>query len=379
MPKTKSQPTNTPEPRPYDMSSVSESLLTEHAQIEALFQAQRSITQRFIEGQAQALADALLNRASQVRFKLPDEVCLDPSGAPTASIPSQSREQTAGGLLDGLTHPDLRSALRHRLLELEGSNEQGVVASARLIRHAAASHLVHNVLPSGRAVTYAVADGEEVPTIPVAGADEVESAITAETDAIVENGPRDGKRGELLVPYVPSARRFYLPQWVAFDDEGNLLAGSVAEAEASIGSMRQFLEALHAAIAIAPHIVADEEYQRKRYGMLGQLINQGRALAHYQMGQIIETISRRGGTGQLNRGLSLSIPYFDDQELEIRLRGLQVTPAGRVMFVPAFVTRAAREEQAKVAQDTRLNASTRKYLLLDLELLAQAFETTPDR
>jgi len=379
MPKTKSQTSGALRPRPYDMTALPKSLVTEHAHVEALFQAQRAITQHFIEGQGQVLADALINRASQARFKLPDEAIVDPSDATAASIPAQAREQVAGGFLDGLTHADLRSALRHRLLELEGSNEQGVVVSARLIRYAAARHLVHNILPSGRAVAYALADGEEIPAIPVANANEAESALTAETDAIAENEPQSGKRGELLVPYVPSARRFYLPQWVIFDDEGKLLAGSVQEAEAQIGSMRQFLEALHAAIAIAPYIVADEEYQRKRYGMLGQLINQGRALAHYQMGQIIETINRRGGTGQLNRGLSLSIPYFDDQELEIRLRGLQVTPAGRVMFVPAFVTRAAREEQAKVAQDTRLNPSTRKYLLRDLEWLAQAFETTPDK
>ena len=39
---------------------------------------------------------------------------------------------------------------------------------------------------------------------------------------------------------------------------------------------------------------------------------------------------------------------------------LEIIPAGRIMFVPAFVVRAARGEQAKAAQDTRLNASTRK-------------------
>jgi hypothetical protein len=43
------------------------------------------------------------------------------------------------------------------------------------------------------------------------------------------------------------------------------------------------------------------------------------------------------------------------------------------MFVPAFVVRATREEQAKVAQDTRLSASTRKYLLLELKMLESAF------
>jgi hypothetical protein len=44
------------------------------------------------------------------------------------------------------------------------------------------------------------------------------------------------------------------------------------------------------------------------------------------------------------------------------------------MFVPAFVVRSVRDEQAKVAQDTRLSPSTRKYLLLELSTLEDAFE-----
>ncbi len=46
--------------------------------------------------------------------------------------------------------------------------------------------------------------------------------------------------------------------------------------------MQRYLFVLHAAVALAPYVVADEEYGRKRYGMLGQLVNQGRALARYQ-------------------------------------------------------------------------------------------------
>ncbi len=45
------------------------------------------------------------------------------------------------------------------------------------------------------------------------------------------------------------------------------------------------------------------------------------------------------------------------------------------MFVPAFVVRACRGEEVKVAQDTRLNASTRKHLLTQLRTLETAFES----
>jgi hypothetical protein len=143
--------------------------------------------------------------------------------------------------------------------------------------------------------------------------------------------------------------------------------------------MQRFLSILHIALSLAPYIAADEDYQRKRYGMLGQLINQGRALARYQTGEIIQTIKHRAATKDLNRGLSLSLPYFDDQSLEMKLDDFEVIPAGRIMFVPAFVVRAAREEQVKVAQDTRLSHSTRIHLLAELKTLEEAFETRKSR
>jgi hypothetical protein len=49
------------------------------------------------------------------------------------------------------------------------------------------------------------------------------------------------------------------------------------------------------------------------------------------------------------------------------------------MFVPAFVVRAAREEQAKVAQDTRLSPSTRRHLLVELRMLEEAFGSGKNR
>ncbi len=340
--------------------------------VQALFDAQTPLVQHFLDIQAQALGEALAQEASQARFKLPDRVVLHPSGE-TGVIPDQFRDQMAGGLVSSLMGADLRTLVRQRLVELEGSGEPGVVAAAELIRYVTTRYMVHQMLPAGRSVSYIAADGEEIPTIPVAGTGEAASAITADTDAIAEEGDKSAGRGELIVPYVPAARRFYLPQWVAFDDQGNMLVNTVQEAESSIASMQRFTAILHAAVSLAPYVVADEEYQRKRYGILGQLINQGRALAVYQTQEIIATIWNRAAANDLNRGLSLSLPYFDDQDLQIRLRRFEVIPSGRIMFVPAFIVHAAREEQAKIAQDTRLNASTRKYLLKELEMLGEAF------
>ncbi len=345
-----------------------------------LFDAQPGIVERYLESQARALADAILQRQSQTRFTLPDAVVIDPShkGGPTEKVPAELREQMVGGLLDRITRADIGVIIRERLAELEQSPNRAVAVSAGLLRHTTAVYMVHGMLPSGRSVTYVPDDDEETPTLPAPGALEPESAITAVTDAITEEdesrkAPDADGRGELLVPYVPYARKFYLPRWVAFDDEDRLLVNSVGEAEAHVASMQRFVGVLHAAVSLAPYMVADEVYQSKRYGMLGQLINQGRALARYQTREIIRVIRQRAAANDLNRGLSLSLPYFDDQDLVMKTHNFEVIPGGRIMFVPAFVVRASLLEQAKVAQDTRLSPSTRKHLLAELRMLEQAF------
>lgn len=349
---------------------IPESLEKEYASQKRLFEAQLPMVQRFFEGQASVVAESLIEREAQARFTLPDRVVTDSHREETSSVPQQYQQQTVGGLIDTLSGSDLRIQVRNRLSELEGSENEAVATAARLMRYATVIHMVYKMLPSGRSVEYETATGETIPTIPVS--EGKASAITAETDAVVEEAG-ESERGELVVPYVHYARLFYLPQWVAFDEEGRLLTTSVEEAESYFSSMQRFLGILHAAVALAPYLVADPEYQRKRYGMLGQFINQGRALARYQTYQIIQTIQRRAAANELNRGLSLSLPYFDDQDLAIKLYDFQVVPSGRIMFVPSFVVRAAMQEQAKVAQDTRLSGSTRKYLLEELDLLQQAF------
>jgi hypothetical protein len=188
-----------------------------------------------------------------------------------------------------------------------------------------------------------------------------------------EEGKADEGRVRIACSICPGCKAVLPPQWVAFDEKTNLLVGSIEEAEAHIASMQRFMSVLHSAIALTSYIVADEEYQKKRYGILGQLINQGRALCIYQTKAIISKIKSRAKAQDLNRGLSLSLPYFDDQELQVNFSKFEVIPAGRIMFVPAFVVRASREEQAKVAQDTRLNVSTRRHLLNELQLLESAF------
>jgi hypothetical protein len=352
-------------------------LASEYQRWQELFLLQPALIQRFFQAQARSLAEALLQPASQVRFRLPDQIIASPGSLKVNPVPAEQREQLVGGFVDRLLRSGIGVAFRLRLDELEAADSATLAVSAGLLRFATATTLVQDMLPSGRSVRYQAAEGEEIPSLPVDNEGEPGSAITASTDAIIngESDTLEEGRGELLVPYVPAARRFFLPQWVDFDDQGQLLARSAADAEAHLASMQRYVHTLHTAVSLAPYMVADATYQQKRYGMLGQLINQGRALARFETREIIATIQRRAAANDLNRGLSLSLPYFDDQALEMKRHEIDIIPAGRIMFIPALVVLAARQELAKVEQDTRLDRSTRKHLLEELRLLEEAFQS----
>jgi len=362
-------------PKMINDSSPANQLRLEYERQNALFDTQLPIVQRFLEAQALQIAEAYAERAQRVHFMLPDRV-IAAVGTEPIVVPQAIREQRVGVFADKLARRDIHDTLRQRLTELEQSNDQAIVIAASLVRFASATHMVRNMLPSGKIVTYVPAEEDDIPSIPVSKGTEPESAMTAPTDAIAEEGNLEAGRGSLQVPYVPAARRFYLPQWVAFGDKGELLVNTVKEAEAHIASMQHFLNVLFAARSLAPFMVADDEFEKKRYGMLGQLVNQGRALANYRTNEIINLIKKRVAEHSLNRGLSLRLPYFDDQDLRIETHDFVVIPAGRIMFVPAFVVRAALDEQAKIAQDTRFSHSTRRHLMAELQALGNAFESS---
>jgi hypothetical protein len=361
---------------------LSERLTEDYARQQSLFSAQPAIIQRFLETQGKQIAEAIVDGDSQVGFSLPDRVVctLENVHQPAlVTIPKNQRTRSAGNFMNRFRKMELYKELRHVFTELEQSPDRAVSVAASLLRHATVMHMVYQMLPAGRNVTYKPAEEETIPSIPEDDEMEPESAITASTDAIAEEGKGEEGRGDLLVPFVPYARKFFLPQWVAFDRNGEMLVKSIDEANAQIKSMQRFMEVLFLAIALAPYISADEEYAKKRYGMLGQLVNQGRALAIYQVKEIICRIKERASAGSLNRGLRLSLPYFNDQDLKIDISNFEVIPSGRIMFVPAFVVRAVRQEEVKVSQDTRYDPSTRKHLLCLLDLLEQAFESETNR
>jgi hypothetical protein len=105
-------------------------------------------------------------------------------------------------------------------------------------------------------------------------------------------------------------------------------------------------------------------------------LERGRDLARRAVDELIEEIWRRASRHQLDRGVRLSFPFFDDRRLSIRWRDFTVIPRGRILFVPAFVVVAAEREIERVGKDRQLTESTRDHLVGLLERLRQAFVRT---
>jgi hypothetical protein len=105
----------------------------------------------------------------------------------------------------------------------------------------------------------------------------------------------------------------------------------------------------------------------------GEVIARGQDLARSAVDELIEELWRRAGNHQLDRGVRLSFPYYDDRRLGLRWRDFTVIPRGRILFVPAFVVLAAEREIEKVRKDHQFTDSTRCHLVGLLEKLRQAF------
>lgn len=95
--------------------------------------------------------------------------------------------------------------------------------------------------------------------------------------------------------------------------------------------------------------------------------------AQQELQLIVRRIWRRARSRSLDRGLTLSLPYFDDAAMELRQREVEVIPRGRIQFVPAFVVLAARREKARVATEPSLSESTRQHLVELLDVLEREF------
>ncbi len=160
-------------------------------------------------------------------------------------------------------------------------------------------------------------------------------------------------------------------------EDGGGAVESLEAVEGNFSAYRCRVDTLYQALSLAPYIFTEQEYQGKRMAVLGRLVPLGNRLGQLELEAIIGKINRRAAANDLNRGLRLSLPYFDDRALEMKLYEFEVIPPGRTLFVPAFVVLAAAREQEKIGQDNSLSPSTRMHLLAELKSLEQAFDFRP--
>jgi hypothetical protein len=102
-------------------------------------------------------------------------------------------------------------------------------------------------------------------------------------------------------------------------------------------------------------------------------IARGQDLALRAVNELIEELWRRAAMHQLDRGVRLSFPFYDDRRRSLRWRDFTVIPPGRIMFVPAFVVVAAEREIDRVRADRQYTETTRLHLVEGLGTLRQAF------
>lgn len=298
----------------------------ELAKLQALFQAQAEPLQRFLEEQGRRLAEAVSRGQRTAMFQLPEEITLsanDNEKRTPLPIRPGIRRQWVGRPRTPWQTDNLCTHLNKRFDRLERNPDPAISASAALIRYVTAETLVKMAL------------NEEA---------------RMKTNSAKPN-LADSKEHELM------------------------FVETLQQGEENIAKLRERMNLLNAAALLAPYIVVHEGFRRKYADLHDQLLQQGRSLALRQTCQIIERIHQRAARNSLNRGLSLSLPYFDGLTLTLRHYRFEVIPRGRIMFVPAFVVLAARREQENVAHQAQMDSSTRAHLLAELKMLEQAFLT----
>jgi len=341
----------------------------EYDALTRLFGLQSDSTKDYFRRQAASIVTLLGQNKSHIQFELPEQVCWGESDM--LDIAPVHRKQVTNGRLWGTSHLEMRNQLILQLNRLEKSTHAGLAVSGKLLRYTIVQTIVYALLPDGLPVCYQPEADDDIPSIPV---DETStSSRSTSREEMKEFGDSNQEAIRFQIPYVNGAQRFFVPKWVAFGEEDQMLTASFLEAETFIYSLQNAVRLLQDAEAICNSIVADEAYQRKRAGLLGQLVNQGRALARSYTRQIITRIHAKAETGDLDRGLQISLPYFEINDLAIHLYPVNVIPKGRIKFIPEFLVLAMQQTAWKVQQDPQINTSSRRHLLAQLASIENSF------
>lgn len=123
--------------------------------------------------------------------------------------------------------------------------------------------------------------------------------------------------------------------------------------------------------------LAGQDVRRESGQVEAVRAERGLQLVQLQLDEIVIKIERRASAHTLDRGLSISLPYYDEQALELCWREIEIIPPGRVMFLPAFVVLAVERERDRILSEQALRPCVRESLLASLQVLERAFQPHP--
>ncbi len=262
----------------------------------------------------QAIADALVMPVYSFQILLPERLLIDSALQP---VPKRWRPIRVGNFLTRMRKVSLNADLINALNNLAANADPVVGSAAQLAAYTAARHI--------------------------------------------------------LVAHLPSIARI-TGDFAAFDDHGERLALSDTKADATIRHLCQYVEWLHVVERLYPGWTASDPYNEIYSTITGQLTEQGRALAHYYTVRLIDELMARWRRGEIARGLTLFIPYLDEQRYQMDTYKVVVVPNARIPFRPQFVVSACRVAQREVRLNPRLSQATRWQLISHLDQLIHAFE-----
>lgn len=318
------------------MFRIEKSFYVEGEQKWVLWRNQTKEVQQYFVAQAERILHAIQENTSSLEFSLPEKVVLvDPftHAYREEAIPGRYRRQIIGNHLFQRGNSTLSNVLQ-RLSDLQGSAHLSLSLSASILRYWIA-RLWLNQIPEGEPI------------------------------------PESHKEGTLSQDTLETQR--YFPQWQMFNSQGEPLFSTREEAEQRIAAIESALQSLLSAMAIDPAIVEEEPFRSRYAALIAQWTEQGRAYSEYLTRVIISTIRQRENQHTLNRGLTVHLPYFDDQLLEIKYLDLEVVPPGRIAFEEVFLIQAAQRAKQRVSKDPKLSLTTRQHLLEELKLLETSF------
>ncbi|MFZ5808213.1 MAG: hypothetical protein ACOY16_02925 [Chloroflexota bacterium] len=285
------------------------------ARIQALCLVQTpAVRQHFVE-QGQIICQAILQGSSKVQFRFPERIRLLGDDLQTwreENIARRYRQQWAGNRLLRGRSGELVKSFIQRMSELQSSADEAIATCAEIIRYQTALALFSS--------------------LPRKVVEETSSGVDA------------------------------------------LAASTLEEAECQVHELEGYVHVLTMAFAVEPAIGEEEAYSNMTSRMIQRLIEAGLSYCQRSTLQIISTIRQRVAQNSLNRGLSVSIPYFDDEVLQLRRFDLEVIPPSRILFEPIFVVNAVQEAKKMVSDDPNLSPGTRQHLFEQLEVLEKSFE-----